>query len=319
MLNLDELLAGVSSVGISGHVRPDGDCIGACLGMYLFLRKYYPSVEADVYLEKIPPKYHFLKGSDKIISEDSRDKKYDLFICLDCGDRGRLGDNAVFIDTARKTACIDHHITNNAFAMYNQIDPDASSTSELVTDLIGMERIDYDMAQALYLGMVHDTGVFQYSCTSSHTMALAGALMDKGIPYSRIVACTFFMKTFAQQKMLGRALDKARLVMDGRVIISSIMSDEIKECGAVVSDLDGISAELRETEGVSAALFIYECSPKDFKVSMRSDDSIDVSRVAAHFGGGGHKKAAGCDIAGDPEEVFRQLLEQIKKQTGGES
>ena len=318
MLNLDMLLSEVSSVGISGHIRPDGDCIGSCLGMYLFIQKYYPSVETDIYLEEIPEKYRFLKGSDKIISAGSRDKKYDLFICLDCGDPGRLGANAVFKDTAEKTACIDHHITNNAFAMYNQIVPEASSTSELVADLIGTDRIDYDMAQALYLGMVHDTGVFQYSCTSSHTMALAGALMDKGIPFSRIVADTFFTKTFAQQKAFGRAAGKAQLVMNGSVILSSITMKDRRDCGAAVSDLDGISAQLRDTEGVHLSIFIYELAPEDFKVSMRSDDTVDVSVIASCFGGGGHKKAAGCDVAGTESEVFEKLLEKVKAQTDGE-
>ena len=143
--------------------------------------------------------------------------------------------------------------------------------------------------------------------------------MDKGIPFSRIVADTFFTKTFAQQKAFGRAAGKAQLVMNGSVILSSITMKDRRDCGAAVSDLDGISAQLRDTEGVHLSIFIYELAPEDFKVSMRSDDTVDVSVIASCFGGGGHKKAAGCDVAGTESEVFEKLLEQVKAQTDGES
>ena len=116
MTQLDEILQGVESVAIGGHVRPDGDCISSCLATYNYIRTYYPKIDAALYLEPIPNIFKFLTRADEIISEDSREKVYDLFIAQDCGDMGRLGDAARYCKSAKRTVCIDHHISNTGFA-----------------------------------------------------------------------------------------------------------------------------------------------------------------------------------------------------------
>ena len=121
MIKLDEKLSGVKTVGISGHVRPDGDCVGSTLAVYNYISKYYPGISVELYLESIPNVFKFLTNADKIYSCFEDDKQFDLFIILDCGDAGRLGPIAKYYETAKRTLCIDHHVSNQAFADDNYI------------------------------------------------------------------------------------------------------------------------------------------------------------------------------------------------------
>ena len=205
-INLNEILKGKNRVALGGHVRPDGDCIGSCLGLYMYMKEQYPETETDVYLETVPEAYQMIRCTDEVKSEISGSEAYDLFICLDCGDAKRLGFSEPLFENAKETFCIDHHVSNGAFADYNYIVPDASSTSELVYRLVDRDKIDKSMAEALYMGIAHDTGVFQYSCTSPETMEIAADLMRKGIDGSEIIDRTYYEKTYVQNQILGRAL-----------------------------------------------------------------------------------------------------------------
>ncbi len=312
--DLDEQLAGAKSIGICGHIRPDGDAVGSCLGMYLFFRKYYPEVFVRVYLQKPAGIFAFLKGESELCQDADETITYDLFITLDCSDPERLGDYIAYFKKAGRTLCIDHHVTNDAFAQTNYILPEASSTCEIVADLIGIDRIDYDMAQALYMGIAHDTGVFQYKCTSSHTMELAGALMDKGIPYSRIISDTYYVKTYVQQQLLGRALLESVRMLDGRVIFSAVRLKDLDFFCATSMDLEGIVSILRQTTGVEVAIFLYELRPQEWKVSLRSSQIVDVAKIAAFFKGGGHVRAAGCTMQGRMHDVVNNIVEHVARQ-----
>lgn len=163
MIRIDEKLTGVRTVGIAGHVRPDGDCVGSTLALYNYIKNYYPTLEVTLFLEPIPNIFKFLNRSEEIVNTPDTDvSQFDLFFALDCGDTGRLGPFADFFLNAKSTVCIDHHVSNQAFAGDNYIFPEASSTCELVFELMEEERITKEIAECLYTGMVHDTGVFQY-------------------------------------------------------------------------------------------------------------------------------------------------------------
>lgn len=312
--DIDELISEANTIGISGHIRPDGDAVGSCLGMYLFVRRTWPEKQVRVLLESVPEAYRFLKGADEVCTEPDKNEVFDLFIALDCSDPARLGDNGVFLKTAKVTLCIDHHITNSMTAMHCFIVPDASSTCELVCDMLGMDRIDHDMAEALYMGIAHDTGVFQYSCTSSHTMNLAGMLMDKGIDYSRIITKSYYEKTYLQQQILGKALLESIRMLDGQVIFSVIRMKDMAFFCASSEDLEGIVALLRDTQGVEAAIFLYEMKPGEWKVSLRSSGKVDVAKIASFFKGGGHVRAAGCNMQGDAHDVVNNIVEHVAAQ-----
>lgn len=311
---LDDILKGKKSVALGGHVRPDGDCVGSCIGLYHYLREQYPDTGTDVYLEEVPEAYSIIKGTDEVKTQTDGSAVYDLFICLDCGDVQRLGFSRPLFENAKETLCIDHHISNDAFADYNYIVPDASSTSELVYNMVDRDKISLASAEALYMGIVHDTGVFQYSCTSPETMEIAAELMRKGINGSEIIDKTYYEKSYIQNQILGRALLESMLIMDKKCIVSVIRQKSMKFFQAQPSDLEGIVSQLRQTKGVEVAIFLHEISPQQFKVSLRSKGKVDVSEIAQYYGGGGHVRAAGVTMEGSSHDVINNITARIALQ-----
>lgn len=313
MNNLDEFLKEARTVGISGHIHPDGDCVGSCLATYNYIRTYYPKIAVDVYLEPIPNIFKFMARSEEICSDASLDKSYDLFIAQDCGDTKRLGAFSGYCEKAKKTICIDHHVSNTGFADEDYIFPNASSTSELIYDLLPKERITKEIAECIYTGIVHDTGVFQYSCTSKKTMETAGALMELGINYPKIVGATYYAKTYNQNRIGALAVLKSKLHLDGKCISTVITLDEMHEYDVLPKHLDGIVNQIRITKDVEAAVFLYE-TEEGYKVSMRSCEYVDVAKIAVSHGGGGHVRAAGCSVAGNPDAIIEEIVAEIAKQ-----
>ena len=312
---LNKILEGVSTIAIGGHVRPDGDCVGSCVGLGQYIRENYSDKTVDIYLKDIPESFHFLKGTETILeSVADEEKEYDLFIALDCGDTGRLDYSKPLLDHAKHTFCVDHHISNIGFADVNHIVAEASSTSELVYGLLDEEKISKNVAEALYLGIVHDTGVFQYSCAGPETFRVAAKLLEKEINGPKIIEDTFYAKSYAQNQVMGRALMESILFLNGVGIASFIRKNVMDFYGVVPKDLEGIVSQLRVTEGVEVAVFMYELKQNEFKVSLRSKSELDVSKIAQYFGGGGHKKAAGFTMAGTPFDVLNNLSEQIEEQ-----
>lgn len=313
MICLDDKLKGVVSVGISGHIRPDGDCVGSTLAMYNYISTYYPEIKVEMYLQPIQDVFLFLKNADKIHHDFDEDKTFDLFIVLDCGDKDRLGPSAKYFEAAKHTLCIDHHVSNQAFAEENYIIPDASSTCELVFNVLERDKITKEIAECLYLGIAHDTGIFQYSCTSAKTMNDAGILMDMGIDYPKIITETYYLKSYEQNRLLGYALLNSKLYLDGKVIVSYLTREDMEKFHCTTKDLEGIVNQLRVTKGTEVALFLYECEDDSFKASLRVTGDVNVAEIAQVFGGGGHIKAAGCNVFGDIDEVINRILDEIKK------
>lgn len=314
MTNLDEFLEGVHTVAIGGHIRPDGDCVGSCLATYNYIKTYYPDIDVTLYLEPIPNIFKFLARAEEIVSEFDGDQVYDLFLAQDCGDLDRLGDAAHFFTGAKRTVCIDHHISNQSFADENYIFPKASSTCELVYELLPKERLTKEIAECIYTGIVHDTGVFQYSCTSKKTMAVAGELMELGINYPRIVDETYYTKTYNQNRILGVALLKSRLHLEGKCISSVITAEEMAQYEVLPKHLEGIVSQLRVTKGVEVAIFLYELEAGTFKVSTRSAEYVDVAQIAVRHGGGGHKRAAGFSMTGESDAIIGEIVSEVAKQ-----
>lgn len=302
------------NIGIAGHIRPDGDCIGACMAMYLYLKKEYPDKNIDVYLECVPETFKFLKKAEEIKVNYVENVVYDLFIALDNGDQKRLGKMEPYFENAKNTICIDHHISNTKYADINHLDNKASSTCEILFELFEEEKIDTNIAEALYLGIVHDTGVFKHSNTSERTMQIAGKLMSKGVAFSRMIDESFYQKTYIQTQILGRCLLESILVMDGKCIVSYLSKKMLDFYGADSDDLEGIIDQLRVTKGVEVAILVYETNVQEYKVSMRSNEKVDVSKIAVYFSGGGHIRAAGCTMNGSIHDVINNITEHIEAQ-----
>lgn len=314
MINLARELENVQSVAIAGHMRPDGDALGSCLGLYHYLKQNYPKIDVTVYLEEMLEAYDIMPGISEICHDFEQNREFDVFFCLDCADEKRLGAAGKYIQKSKKVICIDHHVSNVGFADVNYIVPDASSTSELIFTLLDEEKLPFASAEALYMGIAHDTGVFRHSCTSPETMEIAAKLMRKGINCSKIINHTYYEKSYHQNQILGRTLLESILVMQGRVIFSAVKQKEMDFYGVTTSDMDGIVEVLMSTAGTEVAIFMYETAPQIYKVSLRSKELIDVSKVAGFFGGGGHVRAAGCNMQGSIYDVVNNLTLHIERQ-----
>ncbi|PHU40055.1 DHH family phosphoesterase [Pseudobutyrivibrio ruminis] len=315
--NFNELISNSKTVAISGHIRPDGDCVGSCMAVYNYIVTYFPEVEVHVYLDPIPNIFKFLKNTDKIedIHTLAEDTVFDLYIALDCSEGSRLGDACAFFEKASHTVCIDHHLTNGGFAEYSYIIPDDSSTCELIYNQFGKDKITKDIAECLYLGIIHDTGVFQYSCTTEATMSAAGFLMSKGIDYPKICTDTYYAKTMIQNKMLGTALLNCKTYDDGKIIAAVITAEDMAQYGAQSKHLEGIVQQLRDTTGVEVAVFLYELEDGDFKGSTRATGDVDLTAITGVYGGGGHKKAAGFSVnTKEPWSIIAEIVDMIEEQ-----
>lgn len=313
MISLKEICKDVKKIAIGGHVRPDGDCVGSTLGLYNYLKKT-TDAEVTLFLEQPADTFSYLKGFHEIVSADTSEDVFDVFFALDASDKERLGNFAKYFDTAKKTVNIDHHISNQGFAKESMIVPEASSTCELVYELLEKKQMDVEIAKALYTGIIHDTGVLQYSNTSKRTLNIVGELIEFGFDFSSIIDETFYAKTYVQNQILGRAILESILFMDGKCIASVVDQKMMDFYNVGPKDLEGIVNQLRVTKGVDCAIFLYETSPMQFKVSMRSNDKVDVSAICALFGGGGHKKAAGCSMSGTFHDVINNISGHIEKQ-----
>ena len=334
MIDLNKNLENVQTVAITGHIRPDGDCVGSSLGLYNYITNNYEGIKVDVYLNPIPSCFRVLSGSDKIVHYTGHDvvesiddfpkciqgsyvnkEPYDVMFVLDCSAGKRIGPSYALFKNAKKTICIDHHMTSGEFADENYIIQDYSSTCELIYNILDYDRIDKKTAECLYTGIVTDTGMFQYDCTTVDTMCAAGKLMDKGIDYSFLVEHCFYEKTYTQQMVLAKAILKSKRVFANKVIYSYIDADEMEELGATSKDFEGICETLRETKGVSISFFMYRQSDGTIKGSLRGTDDVDLSKVANRMDGGGHKKAAGFNLGNIPMEDAKDIvIEEIMKE-----
>lgn len=311
-MKLSEKIQSVNSIAIAGHTRPDGDCVGSCMGLYNYLKENYPEKEITVYLEDTGNGFAYINRMDEVIAEDDEEKQVDLFILLDTSDLARIGVANKLFENAKSTLCIDHHVSNPGFAMENIIVPNASSASEVLYDLLDEDKISKEVAEAIYTGIIHDSGVFKYSSTSEHTMNVAGKLMSKGIDFQTIIDDGFYAKTYAQNQIMGSALIESIRFFDGKCIFSVVTEREMEFFGVTSKDLSGIVEQMRLTEGVECAIFLYEIEPLTYKVSLRSKKYLDVNKVAGYFGGGGHVRAAGCVCKGTPHDVINNLAERIE-------
>lgn len=319
MINLISLCQNAETIGIGGHIRPDGDCVGSCCGLWQFLKKAFPRKQIDLRLEMPAKIYDFIPGVAEIVF-DQGELVYDVFFVIDSvPDPDRIGNAAKYYETARTKVNIDHHITNPGVGDLCCIDPSASSASELVYDLIREadpkgEYMDAVLAETIYLGIIQDCGVFQYSNTSPKTLRAAAELISYGFDFPKLIEETFYEKTYVQNQVLGFALRNSRLCLNDAFIYSIVTRGDMEALRAGDHDFEGVVNQLRYTRGVMAAALLHETEDGSFKVSLRSGGEVDVSKVAAHFGGGGHVRAAGCTLSGHCEDIAAKLTAEVEKQ-----
>ena len=313
MFNIYDEVKGLKSIAITGHERPDGDCIGSCLALYLYLKKRMPEADVKVFLQKPSSAFNSIPAVGDIDSSFKSDIIFDAFIVLDSVP-DRTGTIEMY-SKAGKTINIDHHKSNaEGSSMVNYVVAGASSTAELIYDIIDKEFIDKDIATLIYMGIAHDTGVFRYSSTTPKTLKTVASLVEYGFDFSDLLDNTFFEKTYKQNRFQSRIVLDSKLYFDGKVIVGLADKGLMEEFGATKEDFEGCVELLRITREAKVAVLIYYKNEETSKISFRStSDDYDVSLISQHFGGGGHVRAAGCDVKASVLDAEKLAIDELAK------
>ena len=318
-MTIEDFLKEAKTVAIFGHVRPDGDCVGSTTGIYNYIKDNYPNIHADLYLENFPESYKILHGASDakpLYTAESNDgTPYDLVFLMDTPSFERVGANgAECIRSAKKTINIDHHISNPLnLCTLNLVEPKASSASEVLYVNLDKSKVSRETANSLYLGIVHDTGAFKFSCTGKRTMQVVGDLIEKGIDFAKIVNETYYTRTYKQTLVTGFVMENCKLGLGGKVVYAHITPEDMQRFDVTPVELSNVIDTIREVGGTEVALFLYPVNGK-YKISLRSNYIVDVNAIAREFGGGGHTRAAGGDTNDTPEMAIEKILELIEKQ-----
>ena len=267
-------------------------------------------------MERFPESYKILPNSNKVceIYEESS-APVDLAFLIDTPSLERIGANGEkCLKTATKTCNIDHHISNPLnLCTKNFVEVKASSASEVLFFLLNPNKISKDTAECLYLGIVHDTGAFKFSCTGQRTMVAIGELLDKGIDFTRIINETYYTRTYIQTLVTGYVMLNSKLALNGKVVYSYLTPDDMTRYSVTPVELSNVIDTLREVSGTEVAIFLYPVNG-EYKISLRSNYVVDVNAIAKNFGGGGHIRAAGGNSKESPEETIKKLLLLIQQQ-----
>jgi len=310
---------------ITSHENPDGDAIGSMLGLGLALEMAGKDV---VFYNKdgIPRVLEFLSGSEKVNSSlNSIQASFDCTLIVDCTDTSRVGKEFErFIVSGRcgTRVIVDHHQTNKPSADLYLLNPDASSTGMIIYLLLKTLslKITPEVAKNLYATIVVDTGSFSYSNTTDETFRVAADLVELGADPWEISRAIYESESLGKLKLLGEVLPTLEVSEDGRIAWVFVNREMLKKTGTSREDTEGIVNFPRSIKGVEVAMLFREEEPADngtrWKVSLRSNGELNVSQIAEKFGGGGHKRAAGCLITGTLTDVRHRLIRSINEALG---
>lgn len=309
---------------VASHVNPDGDAVGSLLASGLALR----SMGKDVFMyneSPIPAVYRFLDTVDTIGRTLDTDFKCDTAIILDCGTPERIGKVCNRLEGIPVVINIDHHLTNTGFGDLQLVDHQACATAEIVYRLISRLKvaIDTSIAAAIYTGILTDTGSFRFSNTNAAAFAICNEMVRLGVDPYMVARHVYGTYSLGRIKLLNLALDSIEIWCNGKLSIMTLTRDMMKKTGTQPEDADGLINYARRIEDVQVAALIHELDgsvasagngfKSRFHVSLRSDGDVDVSRIAAAFGGGGHESAAGFSIETNLADLKARLIELTGK------
>jgi phosphoesterase RecJ-like protein len=283
---------------VACHVNPDGDALGSLLALVLAAEQLGKTAHATwgQSAPKVPPQYGFLPGADLIVPP-AEAPVTPVFVAVDCGAADRLGTLEKKAADAKVLINIDHHRGNPDFGTLNVVVTDASSTAEIVAELLrdAGVTIDLDIATNLWVGLVTDTGRFQYSNSAPSTLRLAADLVELGVPVPQIAQDVFESSPFDYLKLVGRVLERATLVEPARFVFSWVTLKDMDETGVARDEMDSLIDLVRSTRAASVAALFKEQDDGTWRASMRSRGP-NVGEIARSYGGGGHDLAAGFNV-----------------------
>lgn len=314
-MTLDNILQEIKkakSIVLLTHENPDGDAVGSTLAMYEAL-KQLGKENVDIIIPEYPRTYRFLPNVDAVKKEGQ--ETYDLAIALDCATIKMLNGWSNYFENAKTKIVIDHHGTNTMYGDFNYVNPDSPACTQIlltIFEYFGVE-ITNNIGKCILTGIITDTGGFQYASTRPETFEFAARLLKSGINVSEIYKKSMNTKTRANFELRKRAIDRMEFLEEGKISFTYITKQDIEEIGATLDDHEGIVDEGRCIEGVEVSIFIRE-TEKGYKVSLRSNEYVNVSDICLIFGGGGHIHAAGCTVTMPLEQAKEKIVNQIKMQ-----
>lgn len=309
--DIKKIVENANNILLVGHVNSDGDALGSTLAFKRMIKKMYPNKEARVIFEDKVPKYIY-KFIDKneILSSISNEelKKVDLIITLDTANKERVALNNI---DNKDILNIDHHISNTRYGKYNYVE-EISSASEIVAK-IGYEwgmKLDKEIAELIYLGIINDTGNFRHTNVTKNTFNIAADLMEYGLDNNKIYR-TLFSRTLIKTKLFGKAFHEANINNEKKFVYFYLSQEDMKKLNASKDDTDGIVEILLDIDECSVSLFIREDEDGSIKGSLRSKYDQNVNYIASLFGGGGHIKAAGFKTNKNKEEIINIIINNL--------
>jgi phosphoesterase RecJ-like protein len=308
---------------VTTHENPDGDALGSLLAMTFALREL--GKEADMYLfgeVPIPNEYEFMDFAG-IMRGPNPDSSGQVVVALDCANERRLGPEMALLEKAQLVVDIDHHHDNTRFGKVNLIVGHASSTGEILADVFRELGVSLtpQIAEALYIAVVTDTGRFQYANTTAKALRLAAELVEAGADVHRVFQGVYENVAFAKLKLVARALENAEVFEGGRVVVSHLEREDFEHAGAEEPYSEGIIDYLRAVEGTELAALIREpptANGPTHRISLRTTEAdLDVSAIARKSGGGGHRQAAGFSSEASIEEITEFIRREFLAQVNG--
>lgn len=305
-----DLINESNSIYIVTHISPDGDAIGSSMAMYLALK----SMKKDVHvvIENYSDRFEFLTEL-KEAEKEVVNKEYDLLISVDVSSVDRIAAPKEFIEKAKKVLVIDHHQNTNISADVLVVNSKSPAACELVYELLesGNINVDKEIAKYIYMGIVTDTGSFNYRNTSSKTHKIAAKLLDTGIDFAYICKMVNDTMKESRLKLIAYIIDNMETYFDGRVKYAKVPNEVLKKFDLPDEDAEGLVNYLRCIVGVDVAIYARGLENGTYKVSLRSNFDYDVAKVANAFGGGGHINAAGFTVNEEIDNVKDEILNVV--------
>ncbi len=312
-----------SRVVVAAHVNPDGDALGGALAMHLGLTRLglhtTPTVgEAPL---KVPAALAELPGVSDLLPPGAlpRPDEVDLLVTIDSASPERLGRVASYLDAGVTSLVLDHHASSTDFGDLRLVAPGAAATVQIVAALLHEldVEIDRDIATCLYVGLVTDTGRFGFSNTDRWVMELAGELIDAGAPHAELTSRLFDTRSLGELKLLGKALNRLEFVPDVALVHTHVTHEELADVGLGREAVEAVIDVVRSADLAEVALVLKPAPDDTWQGSLRSRDRVDVGRIAAEFGGGGHAKAAGFTSEHDREWIVQRVAKLLREDADG--
>ena len=313
---LNDIIKSSKNILIISHINPDGDTLGSMCGLYSAILDNYKKKCDMMSISKIPDVYSFLPNLNEVknIEDYDKSREYDLVINVDVASLDRICDAKTLFDKAKFRVNIDHHKTNNAYGDLNFINPDASSTGEVLFNCFSEMgwRVNLDAAICLYTAILTDTGSFRFDNTRPLTFDTAGKLVEIGVQPSDIYKKVYESDSKTLVMFQAHCISKAKFLDNDKIAYTIVYKKDMEKFSAGDDCMEGLTEKLRAIVTTRIAFVAKEMKNGGTKVSMRSKFA-DVAEICEVFGGGGHKFAAGCTIKAPVEEAARKVLEEISK------